>query len=517
MTRELVSISEPRGVQRHNGSSGTVLAVVGTLLAVIVGCALGELAGGRIPALACSAPLAVVPVLIWRRPEIGFYVTLAATAVIEQFGYTVGPYNGAITDEIPFFRSLTPGSGVTPAEVLLVLTCGCFVLRRIRDRQPIFPRSQLARSIGVFLLLVLLFFVIGLVRNGDVKIAIWELRPWFYLAAMYVLGSAFLASKEAVRAVLWIYVVGSGAKAMYGIVIWLSVRHLYPRPDAVLAHEESYFFGLFALITIGLWLFSVSGPLRTVATALFPFVVFADMANSRREAWAILDCTIIVLLIITFVRVPSWRRLLCRMLVVLALVSAVYIPAYWNRDGTLAQPDRAIRSQIAPSARDQQSDLYRTEENENLELMIHNERSLGAGFGQAIAYVIPIANISSYDPAINYIPHNGILYVWMRMGLLGELAFWAVIASAIIAGCRLSAVADREVAFLGALVTCAAVAYVIMGQQDMGLFWFRIAFSFGALLGAVEAALSRFKTADSRGQQFEDEGRGHRGELAHSI
>jgi hypothetical protein len=77
----------------------------------------------------------------------------------------------------------------------------------------------------------------------------------------------------------------------------------------------------------------------------------------------------------------------------------------------------------------------------------------------------------------------------MRMGVLGEVLFWLVIAQAVIAACRLSRAPDREAALFGALVTSAVVAYVIMGTQDLGLYWFRIALCIGILLGAVDGRL----------------------------
>jgi hypothetical protein len=44
------------------------------------------------------------------------------------------------------------------------------------------------------------------------------------------------------------------------------------------------------------------------------------------------------------------------------------------------------------------------------------------------------------------------------------------------------------IGLLGAMVACAAVAWVLMGQDDMGFFWFRIAAYFGCLLGLLHAA-----------------------------
>jgi O-antigen ligase len=87
-----------------------------------------------------------------------------------------------------------------------------------------------------------------------------------------------------------------------------------------------------------------------------------------------------------------------------------------------------------------------------------------------------------------YIPHNDVLDVLMRMGILGGVAMWSLIGTGIISGSRLARSRDREVAAIGTLVACSLVAYALMGAVDQGFFMYRIAFITGALLGLAEAA-----------------------------
>jgi O-antigen ligase len=113
---------------------------------------------------------------------------------------------------------------------------------------------------------------------------------------------------------------------------------------------------------------------------------------------------------------------------------------------------------------------------------------LGRGFGVAIDYPLPIADITNIDPLVAYIPHNGVLYVPMRLGLVGAIAFWALLAAGIVSGCRLARSTDRELALVGGLVVCALIGYVLAGAVDQGFFFYRIAFVVGVLLGLAEAA-----------------------------
>jgi len=479
----------PAATSGRAARAGALFAALVLLAALGTGVIVGQLASGSTPVLAVLVPVLLLPVLLWQRPDLGVLILLGAVVTIEQFDYEVGPRSGTVTAKIPFFHSVAPGSGITLAELFLALLVIFWIMQSVRAGAPLLPRSPLSRSIFALAGLAVLYLLVGAGRNGDVTMALWEIRPFVYLAVTYVLASSLLTTTRAIRAMLWIFVVGSGVKAVYAVTIWWAVRSLQPRPEAVVAHEESFFFGLFIFLTLALWIFGQRGRLRTVATVLFPVVLSADMCNSRRTAWAILMIGGVVLAVVAYVRLPSRRRVLRRLAVVTALISSVYFPVYWHHDGTLAQPARAVRSVIAPDARDEQSNQYRFVENANLALSIQMHKSTGSGFGIPIVYAIPMVDLRSQNSSIAYIPHNTVLWVWMRMGVLGEVLFWLVIAQAIIAACRLSRAPDRESALFGALVTCAVIAYVILGNQDLGLFWFRIALCVGILLGAVEGRL----------------------------
>jgi hypothetical protein len=466
--------------------------------ATLVACALAVLGGVLSGVLVASGhssivfvfPALLLPVAFWKWKEAGVIVVLVIATLIEQVYYTVGPgVSGTFTQKIPLFHSITQGSGVNPFEVILALILLIWVMKGALEGTLRLPHSPLSKCIAIFMGFVVVGIGIGLSHGGQFRWIIWEIRPFVYLAAMFWLTASVLTTKRALRAVLWTLVIGSGFKAIQGVLIWLPARHLTPRPEAILSHEEAFFFGLFVFLTLGLWIFEMRGALRTTATCLLPVVLLANLANSRRNSWAVLALGLFVMLVIAYAVLPHRRPLLRRLGVVLAIGSAFYFPAFWNSSGTIGQPARAVHSAFTPDPRDFDSNLYRQQEDANLQFNIRQSHDLGLGFGVPIDYALPINNISDTDPMIAYVPHNGVLYIWMRLGILGEAAFILMIASAIFRAVQLAKVADQELAFFGTLVVCAVLAYLVQGYNDMGFTWFRIALCMGVLFGATEAAL----------------------------
>jgi hypothetical protein len=452
--------------------------------------------------------LVLLPVALWKRPHLAPVVLLAAALLVEQFGQGVEPTgvnapgtgdvvltaNIPITSHIPLFRGL--GSlHLEPADLMLV-TVAIIYLAKSADWEARWRgRSHLARAVFGLTGAVALGILVGLSHHGDLRVALMEARPYVYLAATFVLTASLVRNRSALRTALWIIVVATGVKALQGLYVFVKVRNMHPRPESVLGHEEAYFFGIFFFLVAALWLFGVRGRLRNTATWLLPVVIGADLANNRRAAWLLLAAGLVALAAVAYRALPARRRALGGAAVISLAVCAVYLPAYWNKTGGLAQPARALRSMISPDPRDASSDLYRNQENANLKLNIKEGGVIGRGFGVPIDYKLPIADIKSIDPLIAYVPHNGVLYILMRMGVLGGIALWCLLAIGIVAGARLAQSSDKEIAVVGALVVCALVAYALEGATDQGFFFYRIAFVTGSLLGLAEGARQMLRTA----------------------
>ena len=465
-------------------------ATVGKRWLWIIACGLvfGALAGylGTSGSATRILTLGVVllPLLLWRRPYLSPAVLLSAAILVEQ--EIPGPHI-PITEKIPMFQGIGPGH-LQGSDILLIMVLVIYLVKGAQWGPRWFPRTHVSLAIRAVLGCVVLAVVLGQSHGGDLRVALMEARPYVYLAVTYFFASVFIRDRRAIRATLWAFVGSVGFKALQGIYVWVLNRHTIPKPESYISHEASYFFVIYMVLVLALWLFDQRGSMRTWATRLLPLVIFANTVNDRRASWEMLGGALLCFGIITYKALPIQRRLLGKAVVGLILVSAVYFPVMWNSSSSLGMPARAIKSQIAPSSRDADSDMYRVQENANLELNIKRDGLLGKGFGVKIDYALPITDISQDDPLIAYIPHNDVLDVLMRMGILGGVAMWGLIAAAIISGFRLAMSRDRELAMVGTVVACSVVAYALMGAVDQGFFFFRIAFITGCLLGLAEAA-----------------------------
>jgi len=485
-------------IRRRGPLPTWVTAAVLATLSVLIGLASG-MAGSAGLAGALFALLAIALILaLWKRPELSPIVVLVAALTVEQFPFTTGqpgtttmapPTPSDYTDRLPLFHGLGGGLHISPADLLLLALLTIWVLKRETAATTSVPRSAVTYAVAAVATAAFVGLAVGQAHGGELRTALTEVRPYMYLAIAYLVATVFTTRLSVLHTAMWAIVLGSGFKAAQALHSFLSVRNQIPRPDFIVGHEEALFFSLFILLTACLWIFRMSGPLRTTATVLLPLVLVADLVNSRRAAWLILGGELIALSIVTMVAVPSRRRFMGKVLALLVVASAVYFPAYWNNTGALAGPARAVKSAVAPSTRDQSSDLYRIQENENLKFNIREGGPIGRGFGVPIDYIPgSIEDISDIDPMIRFVPHNGVLYILMRMGLLGGIAFWSLLAAGIITGCRLVRSRQREVAVFGTVLACALVGYALEGYNDQGFFMYRIAFVVGTLLGLGEAA-----------------------------
>ena len=82
-------------------------------------------------------------------------------------------------------------------------------------------------------------------------------------------------------------------------------------------------------------------------------VLLADVANSRRTAFLVLGVGFFVMLLLAYIRLPARRTVIRRLVLAIGVFSCFYLPAYWNKTGTIGQPvalSRAMGRSVMPTA-----------------------------------------------------------------------------------------------------------------------------------------------------------------------
>ncbi len=433
-----------RAVRRRNGK----FLAGGTVLATLVAAVFAGLGNIFLPLVVLAAFL--LPILLWRFPRIVFYFVLASVCLFElaqMTGTNGSVYADSLTDRIPVFWNINTilqiyghtdfkGVPLNLLEVLLLLAGACALVRSAYTKTADFRPGPLLWPIGIYTAFVLVAWVNGMATGGDFKISLQEIRSQLYFALAYLMAYNMIRDRTQRDAALWVMALCIGLKGILYTLRRYVTLHGFPLPDqGVGSHEEAFFFDVFIALLLA---FSVCGTfpkLRNVMLFLLPFVVLGSLACNRRAATAAFVIILPVLMLCAYQALPKRRRLIGLLSAVAALAFAGYYAAFKNSNSILAQPARAISSQFSPDPRDASSNAYRDAENADLMATIRSA-PLGYGYGKKMLHAVPIADISAEYEWWDIMTHNQVLWVWMRVGTFGFLAFWMMISAILINAAR---------------------------------------------------------------------------------
>lgn len=448
-----------------------ILSVAAVAAVVTMG-----IAALAIPVLVGSVVLAVVAPYRLGLLLLGAAVVLDPGAV---------DFSGEIA---PLLYQLPPGVElpitVSPAEIAIVVAFLSALLHRPKDRALDLPWVA-----ALLPLAIVGGFLQGWRLGGEMNIAYNEARGLLYGAAAF--GLVVLAPRSMIhqlRVVLVASTAALGAILVYRYLAYVRTDRLEIPIEFAFAHENSIMLG--AGMAYGLtWLARPGLSLRDrlLLLAYVALMMVALAATQRRAATlvALVGMGTVGMLLLT--RRPA---LVIAAAVPLSIVAAFFLAATWDREyGATAQPARAIRSQIDPSPRDESSDLYRDLERSNVIETVRVNRVLGVGFGRPFAQYQSLPNLESFWPLQTYTPHQNILWLWLKMGLVGLSAFLALVALALsraLAVVRSSRTLEPRVA-LGIVVAATLLMYLAFATVDLALVGARGSVPLAVALGVAFA------------------------------
>jgi len=447
----------------------------------------------------------LTPILLWRFPRLTFYGTLAAVCLFE-LGQVVGAdghqFADALTDRVPFFWNVNTifqiyahadfkGVPLNLFEIFILTAGVCSCLRAVYTQNTSLRGGPLLLPVGLYMAFVLMGWVNGMVTGGDFKVSLQEVRSQFYFGLAYLLAVNMVRDRRQLGAVLW---TAAGCAAFKGVLLTFRryvTLHGMPLPDqGIDAHEEVFFFDAFVALLLALSVFGAFPRLRWSMTALLPFVLLGSLACNRRAGTAAFIVIVPLLVLSAYQALPARRRLISALSAAGFVLFAGYYVAFQNSSSLLAQPARAVKSQFQPDPRDASSNAYRDAENADLMATIRSAPLQGYGYGKHMFHAVPIADISKDYEWWDIMTHNQVLWVWMRVGTFGFLAFWMMVSAIIICAARTvrDPAAGPEIKSVALAAMLIVGALQVFGLLDLQFSNFRDML-FAGLWAGIAAAL----------------------------
>lgn len=463
----------------------------------------------------------ILIVLTARVPVFGFYALTFAAVVIEQDALTT-PIG---TDRLYIFSWPARLSGLPerPIGFYILAVILIFVAIRLATRKGLAVRGgALLWPFLAFLACVVMGIVHGMATGGDFRIIVLEIRPFWYLFTTYLIAYNLITEKRHVMTFFWILVIGTVFKALQGcyLVIVQLHGHISGAANEIMAHEQSYFFVLVLLIVLLSVLTKRMRAMMWIGIASSPFIIIALLANNRRADYFAFMLGAIAVWLLAIVSDAARRKQLITGFLICGAVAGMYILVFGNIQTPISAPAMSIVSVIQPSkadVRDLESNLYRDFENADLQFTEKQNPILGYGFGKPFLQPDPLPNIIGLDPYYLFIPHNNVLWIWMRLGPLGYLAFWYLFAAAMVrAGVIMKKLRDPDLRMIAMFAVGAFIMEIPLAYGDYQIYFYRNIFFTGLLMGLLLRlpAIDDKMVADREAAEAEAERRSRRSPIA---
>lgn len=435
--------------------------------------------------------LLALPVVIWHKPHAALYILFCGTSIFGE-GFSI---RATIpTSYIPMWLNISTvgqqyGTQVLSplvfsiAELLMIVSVLSWIVRQIAMRELKIEWGTLMVPISLYSLAVFCGFLRGMSSGGDRTMALYEVRAQATFLLAYLMAANMIKDRNQVKTLFWVGTFSIGALACMALFTYFTLPTPVG-PEGFLPHDDSLLFNLLVFIAMLSVLIRLDKRLIFWAALFTPIAISVALANQRRAGIAAFIIAFLPLAPMLWKILHERRKQIMAFIVVFFLSMAVYLPVAWNGEGAWALPARAIRSQSDPSGRDASSDYYRMAENANLKITRDTSPWIGIGYGKPYAQFF-------YQPGkttgfMDYMPHNCILWVWMRIGHIGFFTFLMMFAAILIRGGQtLQTVNDPWLKAIGTLAIMFVLMMFTMGKYDLVLTMSRQMFTMGMLVGIL--------------------------------
>lgn len=427
------------------------------------------------------------------RIDFSFYVVMFAIMIFDQFQI---PGLESFTQRVYFFNNLKENPYVpyydaavlNPLEVHLLIIVFALFIRSAVLKDFSFKRFPILFPFLIFVAAFIYSCVYGLKQGGDSLIVLWEVRALFYLILMYLIVPQIIRSKEQIYWLVWVVILGITFKAFQAILTFARIGFTTGGYETLTNHEDPVFIVTLFVLLVGFLVYkSWNTQTFYLLCVTLPFLLAFYVAQ-RRAAYA--SC--IVSFATFFVLLPGatrWKFLRSTLPILFGLV--MYGAIFWNSNSILARPVQVIKSGMVEPTMEEDlddfySNLYREYENYNLAVTVRNNPVLGVGFGNK--YEQPIKLVPIPFSLRDYIPHNEIYWVIVKMGAVGFFAFWFFFNSVAAKGVQIFArVHDPYLKAITLFVIIAIINQMVVSYFDLQLTYYRNMVYLGSLMGLLPA------------------------------
>ncbi len=447
-------------------------------------------AGTKVGYSAVLAGLLIVVLLglVVRWPIVGFYIIATCAILIES--QPLAQPDG--TDQLYVFYWPPKFDGLPerPIGFFLLLIMLVLICQRVAFRRRALRGGPLLWPFLGFLACVGMGVLHGLASGGQFKVIVLEIRPFVYLFECYLLSYNVITTKQQVRTLFWILIVGSGIKGLQAVYLVFGPYggHLSGQNE-IMAHEQSFFWVLVILLIILFALHTKERRQLYVALATLPPSIIGLIANNRRADYGVLVIGLGIAWFLIIMVTRGARGKLIIGLLVCCIVVGGYVAVFSHVNGAVGEPARGLINAIHPSATDQRdvlSNQYRQIEDADLKYTERQSRVLGYGFGKPFLQPYALPDISSLDPVYLFIPHDNVLWIWMRLGPIGYFALWYLFGSIVIRGVHVARdLRDRYLQVVAIFAVTAIVMEVLVAYADYQFYFYRNAMFIGLLIGVL--------------------------------
>ena len=321
---------------------------------------------------------------------------------------------------------------------LLDLLAGACAIRGVlhlrTDSRLRVERSRIfMRIVAVAISTVMLGFILGVLRGGDLKQAVYQTRVFFWIPC-FALGVTTVGDIVFLRRLKNTMLLAACLKALTGLYVALTVvaKNEKSPLEFVTTHGDSVTYSMVFSVILAAWVAGVDRRLRAWHGTVMVCTLIGLYTNQRRIAFVGMAFAVAIMY---FDAIPERRRAINRSASRFMIPGLIYLAIAFSgvSHNPIFRPGASLRSVVI---QDDRSSSTRDVENFNLYYTYKTNPLIGIGFGHEYIELSKGDYIGDVFPQYKYLPHNSLLGLFAYGGLLTATGFYLLFPAALFLGLR---------------------------------------------------------------------------------